>query len=197
MRTCGASRVSECAGAPPSPGSCKTRASGSYPRRAVLRFHYQRPTPAPAAIPAATFPLSGPSAVPAASPRARPTYRRAVVYGFYSGLQLNIRQTGARFCCMKAYSLDLRHKILDAYDHKRGSQRRVLQRLGLPRRKRPFMPPNATRRGSSRPVPPTSNARPRSISGTCSLSMRPASISRCLACMAEPLGRSGASGPRR
>ena len=277
MRTCGASRVSECAGAPPSPGSCKTRASGSYPRRAVLRFHYKRPTPAPAAIPAATFPLYGPSAVPAASPRAGPTYRRAVVYGFYSGLQLNIRQTGARFCCMKAYSLDLRHKILDAYDHKRGSQRavaalfgvsrafleqwlrrrrttgdiaprphaggrqprcdaaglavvrqfvreqpeatleelcaqlhhqrglrlsvapmcRVLQRLGLPRTKRPFMPPNATRRGSSRPVPPTSNARPRSISGTCSLSMRPASISRCLACMAEPPGRSGASGPRR
>jgi transposase len=146
---------------------------------------------------------------------------------------------------MKPYSLDLRQKILDAYDHKLGSQRavaalfgvsralleqllrrrhttgeialrphaggrqprcdpmalalvrqflreqpdaileelcaqlhhqrelrlsvatmcRVLQRLGLPRKKSPFMPPNATRRGSSRPVPPTSNARPRSISG--------------------------------
>jgi transposase len=128
---------------------------------------------------------------------------------------------------MKPYSLDLRHKILDAYDHKLGSQRtvaalfgvsrafleqllrrrrttgeiaprphaggrqprcdstalalvrqlireqpdatleelcaqlrhrrglclsvatmcRVLQRLGLPRKKSPFMPPNATRRG--------------------------------------------------
>ena len=128
---------------------------------------------------------------------------------------------------MKLYSLDLRHKLLDAYDHKLGSQRpvaarfgvsralleqwlrrrrttgeiaprphaggrqprcdstalawvrqfireppeatleelcvplrhrrglclsvatmcRVLQRLGLPRNKRPFMPPNATRRG--------------------------------------------------
>jgi transposase len=145
---------------------------------------------------------------------------------------------------MKPYSLDLRQKILYAYDHKLGSQRtvaalfgvsrafleqllrrrrttgeiaprphaggrqprcdpaalalvrqfireqpdatleelcaqlrhrrglrlsvatmcRVLQRLGLPRKKRPFMPANATRRGSSRPVSPTSNERPRSIS---------------------------------
>ena len=30
----------------------------------------------------------------------------------YSGLQLNIRQTGARLCGMKPYSLDLRQKIL-------------------------------------------------------------------------------------
>jgi transposase len=146
---------------------------------------------------------------------------------------------------MKPYSLDLRQKILDAYDHKLGSQRamaalfgvsraffeqwlrrrrttgeiaprphaggrqprcdpaalalvrqvvreqpdatleelcaqlqhrrglrlsvatmcRVLQRLGLPRKKSPFMPPSATRRGLSRPGPLTSNGRPRSISG--------------------------------
>jgi transposase len=163
----------------------------------------------------------------------------------YSGLQLNIRHTGASLCCMKPYSLDLRQNILDAYDHQLGSQRavaalfgvsravlepllrrrrttgdiaprphaggrqprcdpmalalvrqfvreqpaatleelwaqlhprrglrlsmatmcRVLQRLGLPRKKSPLMPPHATRRGSSRPVPTTSNARPRSISG--------------------------------
>jgi transposase len=146
---------------------------------------------------------------------------------------------------MKPYALDLRQKILDAYDHKLGSQRamaalfgvsralfeqllrrrrttgeiaprphaggrqprcdpaalalvrqvvceqpdatleelcaqlqprrglrlrvatmcRVLQRLRLPRKKRPFMPPSATRRGLSRPVPLTSNGRPRSSSG--------------------------------
>jgi transposase len=146
---------------------------------------------------------------------------------------------------MKPYALDLRQKILDAYDHQRGSQRalaalfgvsraflepllrrrrttgeiaprphaggrqprcdsaalavvrqlvreqpdatleelcarlqhqqglclrgatmcRVLQRLGLPRKNSPFMPPNATRRGLNRPVPPTNTGRPRSISG--------------------------------
>ncbi len=41
---------------------------------------------------------------------------------------------------------------------------RVLQRLRLPRKKSPSMPPNATRRGSSRPVPPTGSGRPGSIS---------------------------------
>lgn len=146
---------------------------------------------------------------------------------------------------MKPYSLDLRQKILDAYDHKRGSQRavaalfgvsrafleqllrrrrttgdiaprphaggrqprcdaaalalvrqfvreqpdatleelraqlhhrrglrlsvatmcRVLQRLGLPRKKSPSMPPNARRHRSSKPVPPTHARRPHSISG--------------------------------
>ncbi|SRR6266540_1749721 len=146
---------------------------------------------------------------------------------------------------MKPYSLDLRQKILRAYDHKLGSQRalatlfgvshafleqllrrrrttgeiaprphgggrqshcdatalavvrqlvheqpdatleelcaqlqprqglrlsvatmcRVLQRLGLPRKKSPSMPPNVTRRGSSRPVPLTVSGRPRSRSG--------------------------------
>ena len=145
---------------------------------------------------------------------------------------------------MKPYSLDLRQKILRAYDHKLGSQRalaalfgvshafleqllqrrrttgsvaprphgggrqprcdpaaldlvrqllheqpdatlaelctqlrqrrglglsvatmcRVLQRLGLPRKKSPFMPPNATHRGSSRPVPPTVSGPPGSRS---------------------------------
>jgi transposase len=145
---------------------------------------------------------------------------------------------------MKPYSLDLRQKILQAYDHQLGSQRalaalfgvshacleqllrrrrttgaiaprphaggrqphcdpaalalvrqlvreqpdatlaelcaqlqqrrglrisvatmcRVLQRLGLPRKKSPSMPRNATRRGSSRPVPPTGSGPPRSIS---------------------------------
>jgi transposase len=145
---------------------------------------------------------------------------------------------------MKPYSLDLRQKILRAYDHKLGSQRalaalfgvshafleqllrrrrttgaiaprpygggrqprcdpaalalvrqlvheqpdatlaelcaqlrqrrglrlsvatmcRVLQRLGLPRKKSPFMPPNATHRGSSRPVRPTVSGPPRSRS---------------------------------
>ena len=146
---------------------------------------------------------------------------------------------------MKPYSLDLRQKILRAYDHKLGSQRalaarfgvshacleqllrrrrttgemaprphaggrqprcdpaalavvrqlvheqpdatlaelcaqlqqrrglrvsvatmcRLLQRLGLPRKKSPSMPPNATRRGSSRPVPPTGSGPPCSIFG--------------------------------
>jgi transposase len=42
---------------------------------------------------------------------------------------------------------------------------RVLQRLGLPRKKNPSMPTNATRHGSSRPVPPTVSGPPRSISG--------------------------------
>jgi transposase len=42
---------------------------------------------------------------------------------------------------------------------------RVLQRLGLPRKKRPSMPPNATRRGSSRPVLPPVSARPRASAG--------------------------------
>jgi transposase len=42
---------------------------------------------------------------------------------------------------------------------------RVLQRLGLSRNKSPSMRANATRRESSRPVPPTGNARLRSISG--------------------------------
>jgi transposase len=42
---------------------------------------------------------------------------------------------------------------------------RVLQRLGLPRKKHPSMPPSATRRGSSRPVPPPGSGRPRSRSG--------------------------------
>jgi len=42
---------------------------------------------------------------------------------------------------------------------------RVLQRLGLPRKKSPFMPPNATRHGWHEPVPPTINERPRSICG--------------------------------
>ena len=41
---------------------------------------------------------------------------------------------------------------------------RILQRLGLPRKKSPSMPTNATRRGSSRPVPPTGSGPPRSIS---------------------------------
>jgi transposase len=146
---------------------------------------------------------------------------------------------------MKPYSLDLRQKILHAYDHKLGSQRalaalfgvshaffeqllrrrrttgemaprlhaggrqplcdpaalalvrqlvreqpdatlaelcaqlqhrrglrlsvatmcRVLQRLGLPRKKSPFMPASATRPGSSRPVSPISNVGPHLISG--------------------------------
>jgi transposase len=145
---------------------------------------------------------------------------------------------------MKPYSLDLRQKILRAYDHKLGSQRalaalfgvshacleqllqrrrttgaiaprphgggrqpccdpaalalvrqlvheqpdatlaelcaqlrqrrglrlsvatmcRVLQRLGLPRKKSPCMPPNATHHGSSRPVRPTVSGPPRSRS---------------------------------
>ena len=42
---------------------------------------------------------------------------------------------------------------------------RLLQRLGLPRKKSPSMPPNATRRGSSRPVPPTGSGPPCSIFG--------------------------------
>src|SRR5919201_1364934 len=42
---------------------------------------------------------------------------------------------------------------------------RVLQRLGLPRKKSRSMPPNATRRASSRPVPPTGSGPPRSSSG--------------------------------
>src|SRR6266511_2252443 len=42
---------------------------------------------------------------------------------------------------------------------------RVLKRLGLPRKKRPAMPRNATRRGSSRPASPTVNGPPRSRSG--------------------------------
>jgi transposase len=133
---------------------------------------------------------------------------------------------------MKPYSLDLRQKILRAYDRQRGSQRalaalfgvshafleqllrrppqaggrrprcdpaaltlirqlvreqpdatlaelcaqlqqrrglrisvatmgRVLQRLGRPRKKSPSLPLNATRRASSRPVPPTGSGRPR------------------------------------
>jgi transposase len=146
---------------------------------------------------------------------------------------------------MKPYTLDLRQKILEAYDRKRGSQRalaalfgvsrafleqllrrrrttgeiaprphaggrqprcdaaalalvrqwiqeqpdatleelcaqlqrqrglrlsvatmcRVLQRLGLPRKKRPFTPPNVTPHRSNRPVPPSNTGRPRSISG--------------------------------
>ncbi len=32
---------------------------------------------------------------------------------------------------MKAYSLDLRQKVVDAYDHKRGSQRQVAQTFGV------------------------------------------------------------------
>jgi transposase len=42
---------------------------------------------------------------------------------------------------------------------------RVLQRLGLPRTKSPFLPPNATRRGSSRPAPPPVSAPPHSSFG--------------------------------
>ena len=42
---------------------------------------------------------------------------------------------------------------------------RVLQRLGRPRKTRPSRPPNVTRRGSSRPVPPTGSGRPRSRFG--------------------------------
>src|ERR671923_176125 len=42
---------------------------------------------------------------------------------------------------------------------------RVLQRLGLPRKKSPFMPPNVTRRGSSRPARPTVSGPPRLTSG--------------------------------
>jgi transposase len=38
---------------------------------------------------------------------------------------------------------------------------RVLQRLGRPRKKSPSLPLNATRRASSRPVPPTGSGRPR------------------------------------
>jgi transposase len=146
---------------------------------------------------------------------------------------------------MKAYSLDLRQKILQAYDHGRGSQRalaalfgvsrgfveqlmrrrhttgeiaprphaggrqphcdsptlalirhlvqaqpdatlaelctqlqqqrgvrvsvatmcRVLQRLGLPRKKSPSMPPNARRRASNKPVHSTDSGSPGSIAG--------------------------------
>ena len=42
---------------------------------------------------------------------------------------------------------------------------RVLQRLGLPRTKRPFMPLNVTHHRSKRPVPPTNPGPPPSISG--------------------------------
>lgn len=42
---------------------------------------------------------------------------------------------------------------------------RVLTRLGLPRKKRPSLPRNATRRGSSRPASPPVNGPPRSRSG--------------------------------
>ena len=42
---------------------------------------------------------------------------------------------------------------------------RLLQRLGLPRKKSPFMPPNVTRHGSSRPARPTVSGPPRLTSG--------------------------------
>ena len=42
---------------------------------------------------------------------------------------------------------------------------RLLKRLGLPRKKRRSMPPNATPLGSSRPAPPIMSGPPRSTSG--------------------------------
>ena len=42
---------------------------------------------------------------------------------------------------------------------------RVLKRLGLPRKKSPSTPPNATRRVSNKPAHATNNGSPRSISG--------------------------------
>jgi transposase len=54
-------------------------------------------------------------------------------YPSYSDLQWHIRQTGARLCGMKPYALDLRHKLLDASDHKRGSQRTVAALCGVSR----------------------------------------------------------------
>ena len=67
--------------------------------------------------------------------------------------------------------------------HRRGlrlrvaSMGRVLQRLGLPRNQRPSTPPTATRRGSSRPAPPTVSGRPHSRAGAERAGMKPASIS--------------------
>jgi transposase len=49
----------------------------------------------------------------------------------YSGFHLSIRNRSFMFGCMKAYSLDLRQKILRAYDQQLGSQRAIAALFGV------------------------------------------------------------------